>query len=617
MAGDKVRKRLRVDGVYDIECQGWSRFVTGCTIAISGVKLVTEIHDSPESMVDAMLRNGGSWWGHNSGKYDGLQVLEVLRQRGIGQSISMAQSRVTRTMGAGLTLRDSFALVPLGLEAMCEMSGQLTPKLWFDCHCERDCGGYCAIKRGMPYYMRKRLEEYCVQDCQGLYHGLMALQEFADANDYDLLGTIGGSAWATAQRTMGLPNADFSPSQWHRLRTAYYGGRTAVLRPIVRDSGSHWDIGSAYPGSLANTPLPMGGFTERGSRGASWAMGHDKPGIYSCTINVPDEHIPPLPWRWGDGLSFPTGTVSGAWPLPEIQYAESVGCTVQAVHWGINWEYTDKVFGQWTRDIYALRSKVGKSSAWGKWLRLFPNSVVGKMAERPDKRFLRMNADPSQIVACPVRKPCTLTECSGVCGAWEQVDKWGQMWSVPFYKLSKCGHVHWASYVTAASRMQHRDGMVPHGRDAVYVDTDSLWTTAADAPSPHGDGLGEWSRKGGWHELFEAPAPKSYGYVDEKTSEWVVCSAGASINAREWTKGEHVQDRGVLSILDAARSGHGLFTRSHRKWTLPRHGEWYGDRKITATGTTRPVTINELRIRLDERTRQRAARRREENPAGQ
>lgn len=599
-----ARKRLRIDGAFDIECQGWNKFVRGVTIAIDGDIQSIQIHKTPDSMVDAMLKHRGSWWGHNSGKYDGLQVLEILRSRGIGQSISMAQSRVTRTMGAGLTIRDSYALVPMGLECLAQMGNVLIPKLWFDCNCQDDCGGYCAISRSMPYYMMKRLEEYCVQDCSALISGLHALQGFADENDYDLCGTIGGSAWATARRVLDLPDAKFSPSEWQRLRSAYYGGRTHVLRPIVHVPGTHWDIGSAYPSALADTELPVGEVTGRGSRGATRALATGLPGIYSCTIRVPDQRIPPLPWGWGQGISFPVGVVSGAWTLNEIQYAEESGCAVDSVHWGMTWNETSRVFADWVGQIYHLRSVLGKSSAWGQWLRLFPNSLCGKMAERPDKRFLRMNPPNSDIVVCPVSRPCTLTSCSGVCGSWEQVDRWGQMWSVPFYKLSDCAHVHWAAYITAASRSVHRDGIESHGSDAIYCDTDSLWTSGQSSPSPAGDGLGQWSLKCRFLD-FEAPAPKAYAYTDEETGEYIVRSAGAAMKPREWTSGEHVQDRGVLSILDAARSGHGLFTRAHRRWTLPRHGEWYGDRRLSVDGSTMAVTCSELRDRLNERTRER------------
>lgn len=616
-AGKKTApKKISVDGVFDIECYGWDKFKLGVTMTSDGD---IEIHRTPQSMVDTMIFRGGSWWGHNGGKYDALQVLEILRLGGIAQSISLSQSRVTRSVGSGLMLRDSYALVPLGLESLAEMGGKLKPKLWFDCKCGEDCGGYCMIRPKMSYLHEKRLEEYCVMDCEALYAGLNALSEFAVDNDFDLTGTIGGSAWSTAKRALGLPDADFSPSQWACIRTAYFGGRCSVFRPVVHAAGTHWDMGSAYPAALSESQLPVGELTERGKGTAGKALANGIPGIYSCRVFVPSVNVPPLPTGWGtSGLAFAIGEVSGVWSLPEIIYAESVGARIESVEWAMTWNRTENIFGDWIRRIYRLRVGLDKESAWGKWLRLFPNSCVGKMAERPDKRFLRMNPDLCDIRLCSYQSPCSESECSGFCGAWEQLDKWGHMWSVPFYKPSPSAHVHWAAYVTAASRIAHAKAIASHGDHAVYCDTDSLWTTSPNPPRPTGDGLGEWSLKAtkersGTFSEWEGPAPKCYAYTDGKTGERIISSAGAHIKPAEWTTGDSIQDRGVLSILDASRAGGGLFRRAHRKWTIPQHGEWYGDRRITSSGMTRPVTVPELRIRLNERSRESAARRKSTN----
>ena len=590
------RKKIRIDGVFDIECVGWDEFLVGVTMTSGGETIV---HHTADDMVDEMLYRGGHWWGHNSGKYDTLLVLEVLRRRGISQSISTSSSRVTRTMGGGLTIKDSYALIPMGLNAAAEMGGELKPSLWFDCHCGHSCGGYCSIYRGMPRYMLDRVAEYCVGDCRALIKTLRKLSDFADDNDIDLTGTIGGSSWATAKRTIGIPDATYSSSEWERLRQAYYGGRCTVFRPLNPScvpAGSHYDISSAYPASLASTELPMGPHYERGKRAATAALASGTVGIYSCTIRVPGDNVPALPWAIGTGMSFPCGIVSGVWTSTEIAYAESIGCKVDDVHWGVVWNSSAVLFDDWIGNLYEKRIRHGKDSVWGKWLRLFANSLTGKLAERPYKRFLRMCPDLADIRLCDASPPCTLTSCC--CDAWEQVDKWGEVWSVPFYKMSPSAHVHWAAFVTAATRIQQHAELV--ACDADYCDTDSCWTQHG-APAETGNGLGEWERKCGYL-TFESVAPKHYAYTDEETGEFIICSAGAFLSVAEWTTGASVQDRGVKSIVDAARSGRGLFSRAHRRWTLPKHGEWYGDRRLGSDGRTYPVTCQELRERHERRS---------------
>lgn len=594
------RKSVRVDGVFDIECYGWDNFLVGVTLTADGDCRVW--HD-PESMFGYLYGLGGSWWGHNAGKYDILQALDVLCKEGEGQSIAYSNGRVTRTMGGGLVMRDSYSLIPMGLEDVAVMGGVQIPKLWFDCTCSHDCGGYCRLAKRMPYYMKERVIEYCIQDCQALLAGMSSLCEFAAEHDYDLCGTIGGSAWATVRRTLGIADSDIPAAQWRALRSGYFGGRCSVFRPRVNGPGGHYDIGSAYPHSLANVWLPVGVASEMGSGNALAALSRDRPGMYACTVIVPDCKVPPLPWVWGEGLAFPVGEVSGVWTLLDLQEAVRLGCTIQSVHWGIVWDAEERVFGQWVKDIYKVRSHYGKKHPFGKWTRWFPNSLCGKFAERPDKRMLRMNPETRDIVYCDGKSPCTLTTC--VCGSWVQEDKWGHIWSVPFWRMSDSSHVHWAACITAASRIQHAGQLRAHGDDAVYCDTDSLWTTGESPPEPAGDGLGEWSRKCGFLD-FESPAPKAYAYTDDKTGEYIISYAGALLSVAEWTKGEASQDRGVLSILDAARAGGGLFKRAHRTWTLPRHGEWYGDRRLRASsGMTVPATCTELRIRLYERDRKR------------
>jgi hypothetical protein len=598
------RKRLSVSGVFDIEAYGWDQFLIGVTQTRSGD---IEVHETPDSMVRYMLFMGGTWWGHNSGKYDSLQLLDVMHGMGKSQSVSLSGGRATRVMGAGLTLRDSYALIPMALDYAADMGGVLRPRLWLDCTCGRDCDGYCRLRKRMPPYMKQRVIDLCIQDCGALMSALVALDEFAERYDFDLTGTIGGSAWATARRLMGLPNAEFSASQWARIRSAYYGGRCSVFRPIIKERGHHYDIGSAYPHALATASLPCGEASELGARSALAAMATDTPGIYSCTMHVPDMRVPPLPWALGSGLSFPTGTIAGCWALPEIWYAESVGCEIRSVEWAMTWDSESRLFSDFIRRVYEVRSTYGKASPWGMWLRLFANSLCGKFAERPDKRYVRMNPDLPEIGICEARAPCTLSSCSGACGAWEQLDKWGTIWSVPFYRPSDAGHIHWAAYLTAASRMQHHASLAAD-ESVAYCDTDSLWTTANASPEPAGSGIGEWARKCGFLD-FEAVAPKCYAYTDEVTGEYIVCSAGATLSATEWRSGVANQDRGVMSLVDAARAGGALFRRAHRTWTLPKHGEWYGDRKLSSDGTTHPVTCPQLRTRLNERRAEQRAKR--------
>jgi DNA polymerase type B, organellar and viral len=595
----KVRKRasIRVDGIWDIECAQWDRFVIGVTYHVASGEM--RRHISITSLVDTMLGYGGTWWAHNGGAYDILAVAEELRSRGLSMAFSMSGSRVSRGVGSGLTLCDSYSLIPMGLERVGDIGGVQAPRLDWPCSCGRSCGGYCSIVVGMSGAKLRQLGDYCTADTECLAAALNRLREHASDHDYDLRGTIGGAAWSTARRWLDLPDQPLASPSWRRVRMAYYGGRVSVFRARAT-SGRHWDMSSAYPSSLSTAVLPIGEMTEHGAREARALLRRGNPGIYSATVTVPPSHVPPLPWGDGETLSYPVGRVSGTWVLPELEAAIERGAVVDDVAWCVVWSDEAPVFGDVMREWVETRISVGKRTALGDWQRMFCNSLTGKLAESPERTFVSLH--PKDVKLCTARSPCTLDTCR--CGSYRQLDMWGELYSVPFYRLAPSSYVQWGAYVTALTRIAWLRGAETQGADLVYGDTDSLWTTGDAVPGDVGDELGRWAMKPSWAD-WECEAPKTYSFIDGSTGECTVRAAGARVSFRQWREGSAHQDRGVLSLVSAATGlgerGNGLFRRAEQKWTLPRRGHhtgWYGDRKLdTYTGLTHAVTCEEIKQR--------------------
>lgn len=563
----------------------------------------TIIHSTIDELVTYIISRGGTWWSHNGGNYDCLAIVECLRARGDMMAISLSGSRITRAVGRGITLCDSFGIIPLGLDTAARMSGDVVSDLNWPCDCGRHCGGYCAIRERMPASRMRQLAQYCANDAEVLMRALLALVAFADTHDFDLRGTIGGAAWATAQRVLCIPDADYPASMWRRIYNGYYSGRCQVFKPIST-GGTHWDITASYPHSLSVARLPSGPASEHGFRESSRALDRCQPGIYSCTINVPECHVPPLPYRWSSGLAFPVGYVSGCWTLPEIEHAISMGCSIEDVQWCTVWPRTENVFGDWISSISNLRVRLGKESPFGPWLRLFANSLTGKLAENPSRRFVRLNPPMKDIKWCR----CQGGKCT--CEPYKQLDMWGELWTVPYYRQAASGHIQWAAYVTSLARIQLEHGMASAGNRLVYVDTDSVWSESRSAPGSVGNAPGQWSAKGAWSG-WECAAPKCYAFTDGDGSR-IVRSAGIRLLPSEWQVGRAEQDRGVHSLVDAARTsgdemtGHrGLFRSRHHVWTMPSRGRstgWYGDRLLDhSSGITHAVTVHELRTRQERR----------------
>jgi hypothetical protein len=571
---------MKISGTLDIECATWDRFAVASTYqptqdgAGNGE---TTIHRSIAHLVDHLLaRPKTTWWAHAGGNYDFLAIAEELRKRGIPCSVDLAGARVSRIVGGGIVLRDSWPLVPLSLHTACALAGERAPVLGLPCRCGLACGGYCQIR---PSDARRVVADYCAADARVLYRVLVAVRQHGADLELEMRGTLGGTAWATAKKALNLPDADLPSMLWRQTRTAYFGGRITIARPRADGPGSHWDISSAYPAALATTPVPHGQVGVVARKDALSCLVRDRPGIYSCEVTVPEMFLPPLPVRQGDRVTYPIGTFRGCWTLHELRAAIVRGVKIGAVHWAVVWEHSSVLFEDLIETWWRARARAGKKTPLGEWLRLLSNSLTGKFAQGPERKSARMF--PDEIKICEAKKPCSRTRCVGACGAYEQLDMWGQVWGVPFYRPANSGHVQWAAYLTAATRERWLVGAESQGLDLVYGDTDSIWTTSRVAPQPSGAGLGRWEYKHAWQD-WECAAPRAYRYVAQDGARETK-TAGMRISDEEWSAGTAASDRGVLSFVEAARSGRGLFRRRHQGWTLPTRGKdggWYGDRLL-------------------------------------
>lgn len=596
MTTRKPRRTVAVDGVWDMECAGWTHPVVIVTLHRRGG---LGVHRTVGEAVQRMESFGGHWWAHNGGHYDTLAALEWMRTHGKSRLINESQGRVTRSVGGGLTLSDSYALVPLGLDAASELGGVRPVALGWPCHCGWDCGGYCAIPHNPSSTQLAEITAYCASDCEANLAMLDGLIAWASEHDIDIKGTVGSSAWATLQRQLLIPDASHSPSMERRIREAYYGGRTGVYRvsaPHLRQ----WDMTGAYPTALTQ-PVPVGPATELGGRAATDALARQLPGLYACVVEVPESHLPTLPWRYHGRTYYPHGRVAGVWVLPELEYALSLGARVLRVTWAVTWPRTESILATTMQQWAGWRAQAGKDSALGKWLRLLANSLIGKLGERGDRSVIRLHPDRDDVVRhrCVGRAPCTVAKCTGRCGHWRQLDQWGELWSAPYYRQAPSAHVQWAAYATARTRIEWHREASRHGLSLAYGATDSVWTSDDVAPaSGIGAGLGQWELKDTWTD-WEGRAHGQYRGTSATESRLVLRTAGARISPAQWQAGEAPQDRGVASLSIAARTGKGLFVRRAEKWTLPQSGEWCSDRLTTPDGPTVAPTCEQVRRKND------------------
>lgn len=582
---------MRVSGTFDVECAEWSRFIVATTYEpMHG----TTVHRTKEALADYLLKSPGrTWWAHAGGVYDCLLVAEEFRRRGIPTSGEQAGARMSRVLGGAIVLRDSWPLIPLPLSKAVELIGenqaQWDPAL-LPCSCYEPCGGACSLVRAFSSReVYDHVTERCASDSRQLFALLRRIERIGAEMDLDMRGTIGGTAWSTAKRRLGLPDAKHSPSEWRTLRKAYFGGRSCIVRPVAK-SGSHFDISSCYPWALANTQLPTGNPETLIGLAARDALESDKHGIFSATVSVPDLFIPPLPLRQPKRVAYPVGVFRGVWTGIELRAAINRGVTVESVRWAEVWPSSETPFRPLVQEWWEARRKAGKDSALGAWLRLLMNAPTGKLAENPHKRVMKMY--PDIIRVCEGKRPCSPRRCTGACGAYTQLDEWGHIYSVPIFRPSSCSHIEWAAHLTAAARIELLRGMESQGVNLVQSLTDSVWTTSNDPPGKVGSGLGEWEHKEDFSD-FDCAAPGQYSYTS--LGKRTVKTAGILINSQDYGRGFAKNDRGVLSFTEAAATRKGLFVRRNQNWTLSTRGKesgWYGDRRLDhRTGITYPMRM--------------------------
>lgn len=186
-------------------------------------------------------------------------------------------------------------------------------------------------------------------------------------------------------------------------RLSYYGGRTedyikGTAGPVIDN-----DINSMYPTAMSRCRFPYPSperFTCRTNPHESVLQ---QEGFAKCKIIVPYMHIPPLPWRQGPKLLFPTGELTGVWCHNEIRHALEIGCKLEELHWSYYTEKTFNPFINYVKEIFGARlhylcpnceestlsgipchekgQKCKEAMATEEVMKLFLNGLYGKFAQ--------------------------------------------------------------------------------------------------------------------------------------------------------------------------------------------------------------------------------------------
>jgi hypothetical protein len=454
----------------------------------------------------------------------------------------------------------------------------------------------------MPEGDWRKLEAYCTADLDALWDGLHELRDKAAEWDLDLGQTLGSSAVKYARR-MGVEiDHGMKATTWKTARRALYGGRCEVFSR-GGTGALDYDRHACYAAEMAGS-LPVGKAVRRWGDEASKHFDKSTPGVYFARVNVsPYEWIPPLPLRSSEGkISYPTGCFSGWWALPELEHASEAGAEVLGISEAVTWPELGRPLRPLIEHLFELRSEQPEGSFYEAWLKLYPNSLAGKLEERPVKQVFLIN--PPKLGVCPAGPwdlcssgnpetdcgKCCRWHCSETCGAYVRWSK--HVWARSYWRIDDHAHVGWSAYVKGNARVELHKQLIDGGEDgddAIYCDTDEV-ITFEERMRGIGTGLGQWELEHRFVDLIVSRPKGILGTGDDGMKARASGIPGfreLDTVVKQATQGVGYRPSTMRGFKEGARRGL-FFEKEHRVFKL---GESAGSRVWDGPTSTRPPHV--------------------------
>lgn len=321
-------------------------------------------------------------------------------------------------------------------------------------------------------------------DCTILWTAIHQFEEEIVALGGQLQQTIASTAMGLFRRAY-LKRDIFTSERLNGIaQEAYFASRVEVLSRHAVDFNIY-DINSSFPDAMTYA-LPANLATYRTTLPDDDSDEH----IYlaDAAVEVPEMHMPPLPYRKDQRVFFPVGRWRSWFTSTDLRLALREGATLHKVHEVYTFEpFYD--FADYAREIYALRA-ASTTDFRRLVLKYLLNSLYGKAAESTHKQEMLIN--PSKIDR----------------EAWQMLQP--GVWLAE--KEAKIAHRHVvvAAVITAIARRTLYDYAKEcylQKKPLMYCDTDSLATSAILPVDDKKLGALKLEKKMDWAEFV---APKIY-----------------------------------------------------------------------------------------------------------
>jgi hypothetical protein len=320
----------------------------------------------------------------------------------------------------------------------------------------------------------KELVKYCEFDCRGLHQVIQKYHTWPIIKRAGSAGTIAGQAMKVLRTMMHTEVWSLKPRVDRFVRTAYFGGRTEIFKPLFTGPGRLrcYDVNSLYPTVMRDPPVI--GDIPKGypSKFKYFTVEYepDAIGFYEAEVEVPDDmYVPPLGVNWKiDGHTkyiFPTGKFRGVWSTLDLEYAKTLGVKVKTGR-GVIFENNGNFFRKYVDNLYEIREKSDRESVDNVLAKLLLNSCYGRFGLRVDREGLVVDEGQLGLVEGTDNQGYTLEQNGSLMRLLREPKT-----------LETFNNVAVSAWVTSASRVFMHQKYMINPQALYYTDTDSEFTT--------------------------------------------------------------------------------------------------------------------------------------------
>lgn len=529
---------------FDVETEGRSpRFVCGSLFSDEECEYFT----SPELMISALrkhARKGYTFLAHHA-EYDIATLLWACGEDVVITYVNNTYTTATWHYAAGGKTRpiwDSMRLsAGLGLADLGEAIG--IPKLempktlvdrddwrqdWVcDTHGQTGCW-----------------QCYCTRDSEIIWCYANSLREWLGPYGLNLHYSLARSAIELWQLFDPDAGQQIRSQTTRKLaRSAYYGGRCEVFQ--------YGSVGRIYTGDfrlhygsiLRDVRLPDVNTLTYSSADDRSILDGQTDGVISATVDICDQHVPPLPVSYNGRIYYPIGRCTGAWPISELRYAMGSGVEIVRVHEACYTETLVNPFFNVASILIDRRESLrGKHDAREIAIKYMLNCIPGRlgMRETTERTTYRKWRG--------AHKEGTLDGCD-----MERVGK--DLFlarSHTLTKPAKTSNVLWAAIITGEGRSKLHEKMIECGTNITYCDTDSVHSTAP--LSYQSDAPGRF-RDAGVYDSGLYLGAKFYSLETDMGQQQVKAKGIPRKYAADFIRERHVSYQTAMGVVDGVLRG--------------------------------------------------------------